>query len=171
MFQNWNFQRWSVLNSAVSVRLSVEQCCFTDFINFNAISLSVKNTSADQGCFRAVQRWVFMNQRCSEVKFSTVIRSKQRFSLLMYPESELVCAECHRAEPGWDEWFSDIFHNFYHPLFLYWPSCYDRITIPKSVYSISLLYTAKHYVTKENKFHLYYDYITDLILSKRDLYL
>ena len=63
-------QNKSALNSAVS-----EISNFSALIS--AVSEWVKKTSADQRCFRAVQRWFSLNQRCSALDQNEV-RNQQK---------------------------------------------------------------------------------------------
>ena len=46
-------------------QISAEQRCFRDFINFSADQRCFRMGSENQRCFRAVQRWLSLNQRCS----------------------------------------------------------------------------------------------------------
>ena len=65
-------QSKSALNSAVSEISKISAL-------ISAVSEWVKKTSADQRCFRAVQRWFSLNQRCSALDQNEVKNRRKCF--------------------------------------------------------------------------------------------
>ena len=65
-------QSKSALNSAVSEISKISAL-------ISAVSEWVKKTSADQRCFRAVQRWFSLNQRCSALDQNEVRNRRKCF--------------------------------------------------------------------------------------------